>query len=348
MDAQVVEGSPTSNYGTKTYLYTQSAAGGPYLDERSWLQFNLDGLVPAGAQVVAARLKLYCWKAGSANMPASVHSVSDDSWTESGLTWNNQPALGTAIDTQTLSAGTTGVWYTWNVTSFVQTQLGAGDTAISLAVKPQTEGASTALTYSFESKEFGTATLRPVLEVDYSLSSSSSGVVSVAFEQRFSADGVNFGTWSALSQDTSEPYTATFTYPAGYGYYQFRSIARDLDGNVEPAPTAADASVQYLFADSDNDGLADGIEDANHNGIVDPGETDPHNADTDGDGYGDGAEVNAGTNPLDPQSYPATSDGDIPFMGPVGYAAWAALLAALGARRARRGREGRPDDEGSC
>jgi hypothetical protein len=42
--------------------------------------------------------------------------------------------------------------------------------------------------------------------------------------------------------------------------------------------------------DSDNDGLPDKIEDKNHNGVVDPGETDPHNPDTDGDGLKDGIE----------------------------------------------------------
>ena len=348
MDAQVVEGYPTSNYGTKTYLYTQSATTGSYLDERSWLQFNLSGLIPAGAQVTAARLKLYCWKAGSANMAASVHSVNDDTWTETGLTWNSQPAIGAAIDSKTLSAGATGLWYSWDVTSFVQTQTGSSDTTISLVVKPQTEGSATALTYGFDSREYATTSMRPVLEVDYSLASSGSGVASVSFEQRFSADGTTYGAWSAFSQDTASPYATTFTYPAGYGHYEFRSIATDTEGNLEPAPLTADAAVQFILVDSDNDGLADGIEDVNHNGIVDPGETDPHNDDTDGDGYNDGDEVNGGTNPLDPQSYPATSDGDIPFMGPVGYALWASVLAAMGARRARRERKARNEEGGSC
>ena len=44
-------------------------------------------------------------------------------------------------------------------------------------------------------------------------------------------------------------------------------------------------------ADTDDDGIIDGIEDANHNGIVDPGETDPCNVDTDGDGIQDGTEL---------------------------------------------------------
>ncbi|MEQ9061232.1 MAG: hypothetical protein RLW61_17615 [Gammaproteobacteria bacterium] len=52
--------------------------------------------------------------------------------------------------------------------------------------------------------------------------------------------------------------------------------------------------------DSDNDGIADGAEDANCNGIVDAGETDPDNADTDGDGIQDGTELGVTTPLPDP------------------------------------------------
>ncbi|WP_043401602.1 OmpA family protein, partial [Archangium violaceum] len=70
--------------------------------------------------------------------------------------------------------------------------------------------------------------------------------------------------------------------------------------------------------DSDNDGLPDGIEDKNHNGVVDPGETDPRNPDTDGGGVPDGVEdknhngvVDPGeTNPLDPADDLPDTDGD--------------------------------------
>ncbi|MBI3336318.1 S-layer homology domain-containing protein [Candidatus Peregrinibacteria bacterium] len=58
----------------------------------------------------------------------------------------------------------------------------------------------------------------------------------------------------------------------------------------------------YVYAtDLDGDGLLDTVEDGNQNGIVDDGETDYRNADTDGGGEADGAEVNAGRNPLDRQ-----------------------------------------------
>ena len=50
--------------------------------------------------------------------------------------------------------------------------------------------------------------------------------------------------------------------------------------------------------DTDNDGLLDGEEDSNHNGIIDAGETNPLDFDSDDDGLTDGYEVNiSGTDP---------------------------------------------------
>ncbi len=51
-------------------------------------------------------------------------------------------------------------------------------------------------------------------------------------------------------------------------------------------------------ADSDDDGILDGAEDANHNGVVDEGETNPCDADTDDDGMPDGWEATNNLNPL--------------------------------------------------
>ena len=59
-------------------------------------------------------------------------------------------------------------------------------------------------------------------------------------------------------------------------------------------------------SDSDEDGLADGVEDANANGMLDEGETDPRAADTDSDGVHDDVEVSVEC--LDPRN--ADSDGD--------------------------------------
>ena len=71
-----------------------------------------------------------------------------------------------------------------------------------------------------------------------------------------------------------------------------------------------------VIADSDGDGIVDGDEDANRNGRIDPGETDPNKRDSDGDGISDDAELNGtdnsghshGFGPTNPAK--ADSDGD--------------------------------------
>lgn len=72
-------------------------------------------------------------------------------------------------------------------------------------------------------------------------------------------------------------------------------------------------NVPVLAFDKDLDGLLDSAEDPNGNGIVDAGETDPLDADTDGDSFTDGEEVAAGSDPRDAGSTPvsAAPDGDL-------------------------------------
>ncbi len=63
--------------------------------------------------------------------------------------------------------------------------------------------------------------------------------------------------------------------------------------------------------DTDGDGIPDVSEDANGNGTLDAGETDPYNTDSDGGGEADGSEIRAGRNPLDRTDDLTTdTDGD--------------------------------------
>jgi uncharacterized repeat protein (TIGR01451 family)/MYXO-CTERM domain-containing protein len=68
------------------------------------------------------------------------------------------------------------------------------------------------------------------------------------------------------------------------GLPDFVEDAND-NGIVDPGET------DPFDDDSDDDGIVDGNEDLNDNGIVDPGETNPANDDTDGDGIQDGTEL---------------------------------------------------------
>lgn len=84
------------------------------------------------------------------------------------------------------------------------------------------------------------------------------------------------------------------------------AIDRDgdrLEDEIETGSCPASAD-----ADSDDDGIADGTEDTNRNGLVEAGETNPCNLDSDGDGVQDGTERGVATPSADP-------DGAGPLLG---------------------------------
>jgi parallel beta-helix repeat protein len=65
-----------------------------------------------------------------------------------------------------------------------------------------------------------------------------------------------------------------------------------------------------LNPDTDNDTLSDGQEVLDYN-------TNPLDEDTDGDSYSDGVEIDAGTDPLDPDSYPKLFDPELVLEDPI-------------------------------
>ncbi len=68
------------------------------------------------------------------------------------------------------------------------------------------------------------------------------------------------------------------------------TVLMGLTGCVIVAQSPEDALCWFADDDRDDDGLVDGQEDKNRNGVVDEGETDPGSADTDGDCIPDGVE----------------------------------------------------------
>lgn len=245
-DAQVVEGSPDANFGGTSNLYLQSAAGGSYLNERTWLKFDLNGRIPAGVALTSAKLKLNCWRAQGGNMNAEIQGA-QDSWSEAGITWNNQPSYGAAEDTITLFNGQTGQ-YAWDVTSLVAAEA-AGDQIVSLMVKAAIEDSPTYLTYAFDSKEYYDNAMIPVLEIQWEKIGGATDPVptQVEFFYRYAADGLAWSAWTSIGADTdaTDGWQLPFTYPNGPGSYEFYSVATDIDGNVEDSAVRADARTLF-------------------------------------------------------------------------------------------------------
>jgi hypothetical protein len=79
-----------------------------------------------------------------------------------------------------------------------------------------------------------------------------------------------------------------------------------VEGARSPRDTDGDGVDDVMDRDSDGDGLADGAEDTNCDGVVDPTESSATDADSDDDGADDLDEVGVGSDPLDPLDNPAS------------------------------------------
>ncbi|MCX6463889.1 MAG: DNRLRE domain-containing protein [Pseudonocardiales bacterium] len=113
-DAWIEEKDPGKNYGTDSVLKVRAKPGE---HSRALVRFALPA-VPAGCQIVGAELRV---RDGS---PVGGRTIGvlrvNGAWTESGVTWANQPATtGGAVTAVTPSGAAT---MTWDVTAMVQAQ----------------------------------------------------------------------------------------------------------------------------------------------------------------------------------------------------------------------------------
>jgi hypothetical protein len=90
-DSFVQSDVPTAAHGADTSLYVDSSPS-----KITYLKFDTSAL--AGKTLAAATLRITTTSSSSSGSPDTqvVHPVSDSSWTESGLTYNTRPAVGTA------------------------------------------------------------------------------------------------------------------------------------------------------------------------------------------------------------------------------------------------------------
>jgi hypothetical protein len=78
------------------------------------------------------------------------------------------------------------------------------------------------------------------LTVTATAADATSGLKDVALYFRYAADNATWGAWTTFGVDTAAPWTWSFAFPNGTGYYQFYSRAHDNVTNFEAAPLVAD------------------------------------------------------------------------------------------------------------
>jgi hypothetical protein len=117
MDSYVYDGGPTDNFGNDGNLF---AAGETDVLCRSYLQFATP-TIPANAVITSAKVGLY-YKSTDHSTPSEigVYPVLGI-WTETGVTWNDQPAFGTTPeDTVTVPASVSSSFIYWYITDLVK------------------------------------------------------------------------------------------------------------------------------------------------------------------------------------------------------------------------------------
>jgi hypothetical protein len=117
------------NYGTLTELVVKDGPDTSNLyDRRAYLKFSLSGVSGTVSRALL-HLHVSSVQTGATSVPIKL-TATGDSWTESGLTWQSQPTLGSDLTT----GGVTGVGrITLDVTSYVSNQA-AGDDQASFVV----------------------------------------------------------------------------------------------------------------------------------------------------------------------------------------------------------------------
>jgi acid phosphatase type 7 len=105
-DARVLEIDPAANFGALPQLDIDSPG------EQSYIRFVVSGVTGA---IQNATLRFWVTN-GSTNGPSIYRT--DNSWTESGITWNNRPAPTTGAIANVNSAPA-GTWAEYNLTTFI-------------------------------------------------------------------------------------------------------------------------------------------------------------------------------------------------------------------------------------
>jgi hypothetical protein len=152
-DSYVRDGATASqNFGGASTLdlKTSTATNDGY-NRNAFLRFALTDY----ASIATARLRFYASQGGSATasspvISTNVHAVANTAWTESGISWANQPALGNALGSFTVAGGHSGAWVEVDVTAYVKAEKYAGRNTVSFGLKNATTSSTTVQIHSRE------------------------------------------------------------------------------------------------------------------------------------------------------------------------------------------------------
>ncbi|QIK74285.1 DUF7594 domain-containing protein [Nocardioides piscis] len=207
-DSYVDSGSPTRNYGARSYVKSD---GSPTLV--SYVKFTVAGSSPIG--YAALRLRALSQQ----RTGVTVHSVAENGWSESGLSYQNRPPVGAALGET--GPTTAGVWYTVDVSSLVT---GAGTYSFALTTTNNTS-------VKFASRESGADAPQLILDT-------SPPPTSTSFDLQRIGD-----VYQAVSPQTGSTYTGSLKFA---GEHAVAELEDSGGGTLNFAPGVYDFGSEYF------------------------------------------------------------------------------------------------------
>jgi mannose/cellobiose epimerase-like protein (N-acyl-D-glucosamine 2-epimerase family) len=133
----------STNYGANPSLEVKRSTIG-YTRE-AYVKFDMSSV----ATINSAKLRLFGKLADTAvsSISIGVYGGGASTWSESTLTWNTRPAVGSATLASVSVAGTTAKWYELDLAAFLKSEKAAGRNIVTLVLKSQTT-AATVCTFS--------------------------------------------------------------------------------------------------------------------------------------------------------------------------------------------------------
>ncbi|WOO41703.1 DUF7594 domain-containing protein [Rubellicoccus peritrichatus] len=128
-------------------------------NRRGYLRYDLRG-VNGTVTDAKFRLKVRAINPGVKN---NIRPVTDNTWDEDTLTWNNKPGFGNSLGTKTIPAA--GQWIEWDVTSHINSEVANGAYYASFAILPSTQTYN--LLARYHSSEASNSADRPELIITF-------------------------------------------------------------------------------------------------------------------------------------------------------------------------------------
>jgi len=166
-DAYMNDGWPDTNFGNHPRLGI-GYYNATYPRYRAYLCFDVSSSsLPSDAVVTSAYLKLHqCgfWVWGIGSLPIGLYQVTED-WTESAITWNNQPGSSSDAEYTRIVYDSSDTWRSWSIRDLLKGWLDGSITNYGMLLRPVSEPATNLA--RFDSSDYLNNAFHPQLLINY-------------------------------------------------------------------------------------------------------------------------------------------------------------------------------------